>query len=62
MDFNKIIYDLVELNVGEIFENEPMYKHTTFKVGGPAKIFVKIKSIEAIQKAKKYCKEKFCQN
>ncbi|MEE0965878.1 MAG: UDP-N-acetylmuramate dehydrogenase [Bacilli bacterium] len=58
MDFNKIIYDLVELNVGEIFENEPMYKHTTFKVGGPAKIFVKIKSIEAIQKAKKYCKEK----
>ena len=33
MDFDQIFYDLVDLDVGEILENEPMYKHTTFKVG-----------------------------
>lgn len=57
MDFNQIIYDLVDLNIGEILENEPMYKHTTFKVGGPARIFVKLKDIESVKKAKKYTQD-----
>jgi len=58
MDFTQIIYDLVDLDIGEILENEPMYKHTTFKVGGPARIFVKLKDIEAVKKAKEYCQSK----
>lgn len=37
MDFDRIFYDLAELDLGEILENEPMYKHTTLKVGGPAR-------------------------
>lgn len=43
MDFDRIFYDLAELDLGEILENEPMYKHTTLKVGGPCKIFYQYK-------------------
>jgi UDP-N-acetylmuramate dehydrogenase len=30
----------------EIIENEIMSRHTTFKIGGPAKYFVKPRSID----------------
>ena len=40
----------------EILENEIMNKHTTFKLGGPAKFFIKPKSINKIIKALKLCK------
>lgn len=36
------------LKDGEILENEMMKKHTTFKIGGPAKYFIKPKSINQI--------------
>lgn len=62
MDFNQVIYDLVELDVGKILENEPMYKHTTFKVGGPARLFVKIKDVDSLINVKKYCKENNIKN
>ena len=29
----------------KIFTNEPMSKHTSFKIGGPAEIFVKINNV-----------------
>jgi len=50
---NKINVEFVRnlnaiLNKDEIFENEKMSKHTTFKIGGPAKYFVKPKTIEQI--------------
>lgn len=32
-----------------VFESEPMSKHTSFKVGGPADIFVKVDSIKKLQ-------------
>ena len=32
-----------------IFLNEPMSKHTTFKIGGKAKIFIKINSVQELQ-------------
>ena len=34
----------------DIYLNEPMSKHTTFKIGGNADIFVKLKSVEQIEK------------
>ena len=34
----------------EILENEIMNKHTTFKLGGPAKFFIKPKSINQLIK------------
>ena len=45
------------LNENEIFENEMMSKYTTFKIGGPAKYFVKPKNIEQIIKIIKLCNE-----
>lgn len=58
MDFDQIFYDLVDLDVGEILENEPMYKHTTFKVGGPARFFIHVKDREALQRGIAFCREK----
>lgn len=55
MDFDQVFYDLVDLDLGEILENEPMYKHTTFKVGGPARFFVRIKDIDALKRGIQYC-------
>lgn len=34
---------------GSIFINEPMKKHTTFRIGGPADILVKPSDIEQIK-------------
>ncbi len=36
---------------------EPMKKHTSFKIGGPAEIFINIKTIEQLKKLLQYCKE-----
>ena len=45
------------LEKDEIFENEMMNKHTTFELGGPAKFFIKPKSINKIIKVLQLCKE-----
>ena len=45
-------YDVLKTFVPkeDIYLNEPMSKHTTFKIGGNADIFVKLKSVEQIEK------------
>lgn len=40
-----------------ILLNEPMSKHTSFKVGGPADIFVKVNNIDALRYVLKISKE-----
>ena len=45
------------LEKDEILENEMMNKHTTFQLGGPAKFFIKPKSINKIIKVLQLCKE-----
>ena len=45
------------LGKDEIFENEMMNKHTTYKLGGLAKFFIKPKSINKIIKVLQLCKE-----
>ncbi len=42
----------------DIYTNEPMSKHTTFKIGGTADIFVKLRSTEQIEKLLNLCKSK----
>ena len=37
------------LPVEQIHEDEPMYKHTTFRVGGKAALFLDIKTSEELQ-------------
>ena len=40
---------LEKLNKEQVYTNEPMSKHTAFKIGGPADIFVKPKSIDELK-------------
>ena len=40
-----------------ILENEPMKKHTTFRIGGPADIFAAPESIEEIEAVCRFAKE-----
>lgn len=40
---------LIKINEKQIYLNEPMKKHTTFKIGGPADIFVKVKTIQELK-------------
>lgn len=41
-----------------ILENEPMSVHTSFKVGGPARYFVKASSMESLKNALSFAREK----
>ena len=45
------------LNEKEMIENELMSKHTTFRIGGPAKLFLKPSTIEQIVQIIKLCKK-----
>ena len=50
MDNNKILENLKEIIPEEkIKQNEPMNKHTSFKVGGPAEFFVRISTVEELK-------------
>lgn len=57
MDVKQVYNDLVSMNIGKVIENEPMYKHTTYKVGGPAKIFVKANDINSLIQTLNYCRD-----
>ena len=57
MDVKQVYEDLMSMEVGKVIENEPMYKHTTYKVGGPAKIFIKAKDIDSLIQTLKYCRD-----
>ena len=62
IDTNRNDKDFLEklkliLDNEEILENEMMNKHTTFQLGGPAKFFIKPKSINKITKVLQLCKE-----
>lgn len=50
--FNNHLKDIVQQ--GEILVEEPMEKHTTFRVGGPAKYFVKPHTIDEIAEMIRY--------
>ena len=43
----------------QVFFDEPMSKHTSFRIGGPAKIFAKPQNIEQILYCKEKCNDKF---
>lgn len=56
---NAEIYELLVNKIPKenILKNEPMKKHTSFKIGGIADFFVRVKSIEEIKYILKICKE-----
>lgn len=45
------------MNVGICLENEPLYKHTTYKVGGPCRLYLKVKDVPSLQKVMEYIKK-----
>ena len=54
---NKIYNELLMfLNESQIYLNELMSKHTSFKIGGPADIFVKPKNINELKNILKFAK------
>mgnify|MGYP003305672679 CR=1 FL=1 len=55
---DKIYSQMLEfLSEEQIYLNEPMSKHTSFKIGGPADIFVKPKNIDELKNLIKLAKE-----
>lgn len=54
MDIEKLTDTIPKEN---IYINEPMSKHTTFKIGGPADLFIKATSINHIEKVLKISNE-----
>lgn len=57
MDFQEKIK--LELNIPSenIIFQEPMKKHTSFKIGGPAECLIKIETKEQLQNSLKYVRE-----
>ena len=56
LNFKRVYQELKELDVGKVIKNEPMYKHTTYKVGGPARVYVEPDSIESLRQVLDYCR------
>ena len=54
-DFYSALYEAV--GEGNIIENEPLSKHTTFRIGGPARYFLTPDSEDALKEAILTCKE-----
>ncbi len=46
--FKSFIEEYTQSNLGLLLENEPLAKHTTFRVGGPARVFVTPNSKESL--------------
>lgn len=48
---SRLYHDLIEANIGKVLENEPLSKHTTIKIGGPADLFIEPSNREDLAKA-----------
>lgn len=48
---DQLVKILTELNIGKVKEYEPLKKHTTWKIGGPARVFIEPSSVEGLKKA-----------
>lgn len=61
MVVSEIVKKLIDIN-GEkqVAESEPMSRHTTFRIGGPAKVFVSPDNIEKIIKTIELLKNEKC--
>ncbi len=53
----QIIIDLAQKHGFSYVENEPLKKHTSFKIGGEAEMFVSVDNITQLQAVLKACKE-----
>ena len=58
MDNKEILNSLEKIIAKEeIKQNEPMKNHTSFKIGGPAEFYIKIKSVKELRKVLEFTKK-----
>lgn len=57
MDRSDIIYNLAEILGCDARKDEPMSKHTTFKIGGNADTYIKVNTLSKLSTILKECKE-----
>lgn len=57
MNFQKIYQKLQAENIGDILIDEPLYKHTSFKVGGPARLYIYPFDLRGLKKLLAYIKK-----
>lgn len=57
MSRTEIIYNLAEIAGWEAFKDEPMSRHTSFKIGGNADAYIKVKDISQLKTVMKECRE-----
>lgn len=57
MDLQAKIEQGLDIPIENIFFQEPMKKHTTFKIGGPAECFIKIETKEQLKKTLDFARE-----
>lgn len=53
----ELFQKLVKADVGKVRQNEPLSKHTTIKIGGPADLFIEPNSLEGLLTAMEYIRE-----
>ena len=51
----RIPFDFGEGFRGQVLHDEPMAKHTTYRIGGPARWFVTVESLDALSKTLREC-------
>lgn len=56
MDKSDIIYNLAKTLGCEVLKNEPMSKHTSFKIGGTADTYIKVDTLSKLSAILKECK------
>ena len=55
---DKEIREILENEEADIRLDEPMYLHTSFRIGGKADCFCEVKTVEALKKIIAFCKER----
>ena len=56
-DIEKLLQNVINVNK-QLFKDEPMSKHTSFRVGGPADYFIIVNSIQELKDVLKIAKTK----
>ena len=57
MNKSEIIFNLAEILGCEASQNEPMSKHTSFKIGGNADVYIKVKTLSKLSTILKECQD-----
>ena len=53
----EIIYNMAEMSGCEAYMNEPMSRHTSFKIGGNAEAYIKVQNVSQLKSILKECRE-----